>query len=379
MKEVFQKKNAWFKFFNLNSHRIRDVEVETVVKILSCGLISRGFHLYRCSNRACEHTKKIPISCNSRSCPTCGKRAIDEWIEKTKNMFPDCSYQHITFTMPDVLWPIFRDNRDKLNDLIRIATQTLMDMAKKEGVTVGIFAAIHTYGRELNWNTHVHASVTMGGLDIDRNWKEVNFKKDMIMRMWRYGIITMIRSLIADGYKNISKSFVTTQYERPWLVHFDKPTKDYKHTISYIGRYTKKPPIAMSKILAFTGTHVTYKYLNHRTKKYNRLTIPMDEFFEKFIQHIPEKGFRMTRYYGLFANAVRGKLLPRVYEIFKQVVKEVKKLTYQQMSLVSFGHDPLRCIVCSNQLVVAGLFLGKTTKDFLECHTELATRKRLPR
>ena len=62
MKEVFQKKNAWLEFYNLNFHRIRDVELETVVKILSCGLINRGFHLYRCSNRACEHTKKIPIS-----------------------------------------------------------------------------------------------------------------------------------------------------------------------------------------------------------------------------------------------------------------------------------------------------------------------------
>lgn len=92
-------------------------------------------------------------------------------------MFPDCSYQHITFTMPDVLWPIFRDNRDKLNDLIRIATKTLMDMAKKAGLTVGIFAAIHTYGRELNWNTHIHASVTMGGLDVDGNWKNFNFRK----------------------------------------------------------------------------------------------------------------------------------------------------------------------------------------------------------
>ena len=54
-------------------------------------------------------------------------------------------------------------------------------------------------------------------------------------------------------------------------------------------------------------------------------------------------------------------------------------MTYQQMSLISFGHDPLRYIICGNQLVVAGLFLGKTTKDFLQCHTELANRKQLPR
>ena len=88
------------------------------------------------------------------------------------------------------------------------------------------------------------------------------------MKMWRHGISKMLRELIADGYKNISKSSVTTQYDRPWLVHFDEPTKDYRHTVSYIGRYTKKPPIAMSKIIDFTGNHVTYKYLNHRTKKY---------------------------------------------------------------------------------------------------------------
>ena len=78
-------------------------------------------------------------------------------------------------------------------------------MAKKEGVTVGIFAAIHTYGRELNWNTHMHASVTMGGLDAAGNWKDFNFRKDKIMRMWRYGIITMIRELIDVGYKTFLK------------------------------------------------------------------------------------------------------------------------------------------------------------------------------
>ncbi|MBK2049576.1 transposase zinc-binding domain-containing protein, partial [Francisella noatunensis] len=35
-----------------------------------------------------------------RSCPTCGKMAIDRWIEDIKDIFPECKYQHITFTMP---------------------------------------------------------------------------------------------------------------------------------------------------------------------------------------------------------------------------------------------------------------------------------------
>lgn len=294
-------------------------------------------------------------------------------------MFPNCSYQHITFTMPDVLWHVFKDNRDCLNDLIRIATQTLIKTAKKKGITIGVFAAIHTYGRELNWNTHVHVSVTMGGLDKDNNWKDIEFKKDNIMKMWRYGIINLMRQLIDDGYNNITKSIVSKQYDKQWIVNFDKPTKDYKHTIAYIGRYTKKPPIAMSKIKRFDGKTVTFKFLNHRTKKYKTTTVTMEEFFEKFLQHIPEKHFRMTRYYGLFATAVRGKLLPIVYKIFNQKLKSTVVTTYQQMSLISFGYDPFRCILCGNQLKASMFVVGKTISQLIDCHVELASRKRMPR
>ncbi|MFT6843163.1 MAG: hypothetical protein ACJASR_001937, partial [Psychroserpens sp.] len=49
--------------------------------------------------------------------------------------------------MPDVIWPVFKDNRIKLNDMIKIATKVLLDIAKEQGITIGIFAAIHTYGR----------------------------------------------------------------------------------------------------------------------------------------------------------------------------------------------------------------------------------------
>tara|TARA_B110000977_G_C11051273_1_gene482417 strand:- start:676 stop:876 length:201 start_codon:yes stop_codon:yes gene_type:complete len=60
-------------------------------------------------------------------------------ITNDKNMFPHCSYQHITFTMPDVIWPVFKDHSIKLNDMIKIATKVLLDIAKEQGITIGKF------------------------------------------------------------------------------------------------------------------------------------------------------------------------------------------------------------------------------------------------
>ena len=68
---------------------------------------------------------------------------------------------------------------------------------------------------------------------------------------------------------------------------------------------------------------------------HNRTTISIEEFFSRFIQHIPEKFFKMTRYYGLFATAVRGKTLPKLFKIFNQKLKDVTLTTFQQLSIFS--------------------------------------------
>jgi hypothetical protein len=106
--------------------------------------------------------------------------------------------------------------------------------------------------------------------------------------------------------------------------------------------------------------------------------MPINEFFERFIQHIPDKYFKMTRYYGLFANAVRGKTLPKVYKLLDQKIKDLKNITFQQLSILSFGHDPLKCIICGSQLMFSSLVIGKSSKDLIKFHTQLATNKRIP-
>ncbi|PLI09789.1 hypothetical protein B6J41_25805, partial [Klebsiella pneumoniae] len=41
-----------------------------------------------------------------------------------------------------------------LNDVCRLAVENLLYAARKRGLEPGIFCAIHTYGRRLNWHPH---------------------------------------------------------------------------------------------------------------------------------------------------------------------------------------------------------------------------------
>ena len=60
--------------------------------------------------------------------------------------------------------------------------QTLFQkISKKRGITDGIFIAIHTFGRDLKKNVHIHLSTTTSGLaDDNSKWKDVFFKQETI-------------------------------------------------------------------------------------------------------------------------------------------------------------------------------------------------------
>ena len=50
--------------------------------------------------------------------------------------------------MPDLLWHVFKDNRESLNTLIKLAVGTLLRIAKEKGITIGVFAVLHTHGNK---------------------------------------------------------------------------------------------------------------------------------------------------------------------------------------------------------------------------------------
>ncbi len=67
------------------------------------------------------------------------QKATDQWIAVQNNRLPDCPWQHLVFTLPDTLWPLFFYNRWLLDALFRLAADNLIYAAKRRGLRVGIF------------------------------------------------------------------------------------------------------------------------------------------------------------------------------------------------------------------------------------------------
>ena len=108
--------------------------------------------------------------------------------------------------------------------------------------------------------------------------------------------------------------FLTSQYCRRWKLHFAKKTANVTPTMTYMGRYLKRPPISASRLRHdFQGGLVTFDYLNHRNGRTESLILSPEALIERMIEHIPDKHFKMIRYFGFLSNRRRGEMHPKVY------------------------------------------------------------------
>jgi hypothetical protein len=263
-------------------HQFRDIELESMAKMMACGTSRMGYKRYCCSNKSCTHSKVVSFSCKSRFCNPCGQKATEQWITKQGEILPDCQYRHLTFTMPDVFWDVFKLNRKLLNSLFSIAANTLNHFAKKKKLTIGLFVALHTYGRQLNFNCHIHLSLAEFALNQYGDLKKFNFPFKELMAMWRYGVIDLLRqkfdSLILpehlsdkiSDYQDWNK-YLDGQYNRFWQVDIAKKTSHKKHTQNHLGSYLKKPPIAASRLKEFHNEEITIEYHDHRDNRKKHL------------------------------------------------------------------------------------------------------------
>ena len=83
------------------------------------------------------------------------------------------------------------------------------------------------------------------------------------------------------------------------------------------------------------------------------------KFIACLITHIPDRNFRIIRYYGFLSNRTIGALLPVVYKAINQIIpKTIKKLSWRLMIWMNFKKDPLFCKNCNHTMVLREVCYG---------------------
>ena len=105
----------------------------------------------------------------------------------------------------------------------------------------------------------------------------------------------------SDKFKKL-KNILYKENGKGFYVHAPKKKNfNTSSILSYITRYVGRPVMAESRILNYDGEFITYWYERHEYNKRIEEKIHVFDFFKKLIIHIPEKGFYMIRYYGIYA------------------------------------------------------------------------------
>jgi hypothetical protein len=197
IKQIFQDNNNWDNFKNKHDHQLRPTVKEEVEKMLSCRDFAKlGYYVYRCPD--CGRVERIvPFSCKSRFCASCGKIAVDNWIDNALSWFIDAPYYHLVFTVPEELRNIFLYDRTLLNLLFRAASKTVLEWCRDTGGYVpGIVCVLHSFGSVLNHNPHIHMMITAGGLSAGGKDKWISnefIPWTMLKDRWKYNLVTLVK------------------------------------------------------------------------------------------------------------------------------------------------------------------------------------------
>ena len=336
----------------------RKTEIENIDKMLGCGDPSFGGAMYVCTH--CGNFKFVPFRCHSRFCPTCGNKYA---MERTANMsfkLVNVAHRHCVFTIDENLRDFFLHDRSLLNCLFHavnsVISRMFFKLNKSKNFTPGFIMVLHTFGRDLKWNPHIHCLLSEGGFSDDGFWRHVShFNYSYLRNAFRTALLNEMHSKIGPSFKKI-KSKCYNDHKQGFYV-YAKPNKcNPKIVTKYIGRYLGRPVIATSRIDHYDGETVTFHYNRHEDNRLITESVPVMQFIQRLIQHIPEKHFKQIRYYGLYAGNHKNDS-----KLNLAIAKEKRKIflsfnRWRDCILHSFGYDPLKCPCCGETMTFLDLY-----------------------
>lgn len=359
IKDIFG--DHWNKFLKSYPNiTIRETVFDNINKMLKCKTLDLGFDVFKCPNcgkeNFCFHT------CKSRLCSSCGNKYNTERQTSIFSKLFKFKHRHVVWTIPEELRNYFREDRQRLSLLFK-ASQIVIeswfhDKYKKKNITPAFISVLHTYGRSIIWNPHIHMILLEGGINKD-SFVPVNFFSYAAFRKRFMKVLLDLldKEINTVEFKNLKRTLYKNLKDGFYVYSPPSKFKSVDALIKYVTRYVSRPVMAESRILNYDGNYVTFWYQRHEDNKIVIEKIHAFEFISRIILHIPEKNQKYIRYYGCYNESTKivTSKMKEMFRKFNQKSIELKKtITKWRLNIqFSFNIDPLKCPNCDTIMIYA--------------------------
>jgi hypothetical protein len=299
----------------------------------ACRTAELGGQIERC--RACGRTEYVYHSCRNRHCPKCQAHSRACWLQREAGYLLAVEYHHVVFTLPAEVAALAPANARLVYSLLfEAASRAVAQLAadpKYLGAQVGLVAVLHTWGQTLGLHPHLHVLATGGGLSCDRQgrldeapvWRSCRpgffLPVRVLGRLFRGKYLAGLQQAHAEGKLRLGETlaepgafgaWLRGLYRQDWVVYSQPPTAGAEVVLKYLARYVHRVAISNSRLVEVTEETVTFTWKDYRRQGQEKeMTLAVEEFARRFLQHLLPRGFVRVRHYGLLANRGReGKL-----------------------------------------------------------------------
>jgi len=167
------------------------------------------------------------------------------------------------------------------------------------------------------------------------------------MEAWRRAVIALLRLALRAGQLRTKMAVdqmeeMLTQQENRWWSIKIQSFKSKKHFLRYAGRYVRRPPIAQRRITEVEEGTVTFWFKDKKLRRRVFVQCSLEEFIDRWAQHIPERYQHAVRSFGLFAPRALRQTSAAIFAILGQRRRPRPRARRWADSLKrDFGHDPL--------------------------------------
>ena len=262
IQEIFRDNWDDFKAYCASINKpIRSSILINVENMINCRNFKKGYLFYECPK--CGDIYVRGLSCHSRFCVSCGKKYRDARAIEIAKTCIYAPHRHITWTIDSSLRDYFQRYKglynelfEAVNDVLTYLIQGKSKSARKRNERLGFISTIHTFGRNIKYNPHIHTLIAECSIDNTGKKRPYNyfnyeslrksFMNQLLKRMYNYIKLNVSKKAAQDFYK--LKCEIYKNKDNGFYVHAPqvecKNSKQIKRIVNYVCRYAGHPAMS---------------------------------------------------------------------------------------------------------------------------------------